>query len=558
MGQLGFVGTVHVVPPPRRVLSLIAAVAVALGLCVACTTKATGHGQGPAAHAQPSATRSSSSAGTGATTPAPKPSTIDFSDCSGLFNLSAAGIPADRRSKLTFDCGRQYVPVDYAQPNGPTISIEVIRVHYRDQPARIGSLLVNPGGPGGSGVFLAISLAASLSDDVLQHFDIVGFYLRGVGLSSPIKCETDPAETQALALDPDVRTASGLEQAKRQAQTFAASCDRKYGAALAHYNTVETARDMDQIRAAVGDEQMNYLGFSYGTELGAVYAHLFPTKIRVAVLDGAVDPLTDRQRDRIQRAADRRLRERVRPVRGRLRQTPRVQAARQRAQGGRRTREEGQHGADSELGRRRDPQSHRRRNVLYAVLSALYSEQLWPDLGTALIDVSTATPAPPPPTTKAQRDQDGHYSNPLDLFQSAELQRPEASHLSDAAIKAAATRWATQFPLFGVWSAASMFQCQAWQKERHPIPPETATGSKPILVVGNLHDPATPYAGAVHLAAKLGTGVLLTWDGQGHTSYGQSRLHRPEGQCIPDQRDRADREHHLPALNGARREPAAA
>ena len=512
----------QVVPPPRRVLSLIAAVVVALGLSAGCTTKAQGHGQGPAADAQPSATTSSSPAGTGTTTPPPKSSPIDFSDCSRLFNLSAAGIPADRRSKLTFDCGRQNVPLDYAQPNGPTISVEVIRVHYRDQPSRIGSLLVNPGGPGASGVFLAIGLAASLSDDVLQHFDIVGFDPRGVGLSSPIKCESDPAETQALALDADVRTAAGLEQAKRQAETFAASCTKKYGAALAHYNTVETARDMDQIRASVGDEQMNYLGFSYGTELGAVYAHLFPTRIRVAVLDGAVDPLTTgdaiaSNEQQIagfesafdQFAADCAKRPQCKPL-GNARKA--VAALEKKANATPIPSSDGGETRKATGG-----------NVLYAVLSALYSEQLWPDLGTALIEAQhgDAKGVLELDDRYSERDPDGHYSNLLDLFQvvSCNDQRVDPS---DAAIKAAATRWATQYPLFGVWSAATMFQCGVWPKERHPIPPETAAGSKPILVVGNLHDPATPYAGAVHLAAKLGTGVLLTWDGQGHTSYGQS------------------------------------
>src|SRR5262249_5497618 len=127
---------------------------------------------------------------------------------------------------------------------------------------------------------------------VLQHFDIVGFDPRGVGLSAPVKCQSDADETKSLALDVDVRTAHGRQVAQHAATSFARSCVKKYGSKLAHFNTVETAQDMDRIRAAVGDSQLNYLGFSYGTELGAVYAHLFPKRIRVAVLDGAVDPLT--------------------------------------------------------------------------------------------------------------------------------------------------------------------------------------------------------------------------------------------------------------------------
>jgi pimeloyl-ACP methyl ester carboxylesterase len=162
-------------------------------------------------------------------------------------------------------------------------------------------------------------------------------------------------------------------------------------------------------------------------------------------------------------------------------------------------------------------------NVLYAVLYSLYSKDLWPRLATAVIDAQHGDSRGLFELNDAysERDPDGHYSNILDVFQAVSC-NDQRSDPSDAEIKQAASRWATQFPMFGVWSAASLFQCQAWQKNRHPIPPETAAGSKPILVVGNLHDPATPYAGAVNLAKSLGTGVLLTWDGEGHTSYGQS------------------------------------
>ncbi len=510
-------------PPPRPTLRLILATVVALGLAAGCTTTAQGHGQGSTAVPSQSAPKSGAPAtsSSGQSSPA-TPTAIDFSDCARLFNLSAAGIPPDRRSKLTFDCGRETVPVDYARPGGATIAVEVIRVHYRDQPKRIGSLLVNPGGPGGSGVFLAISLAASLSDDVLEHFDLVGFDPRGVGLSSPVKCESDSDETTALALDADVRTPAGFNKAKRQAAGFAASCARRYGPSLAHYNTVETARDMDRIRAAVGDEKLNYLGYSYGTELGAVYAHLFPARIRVAVLDGAVDPLTtgnaiasnEQQIAGFEGAFDQfgadcakrsdcsplgNARKAVAALEKKANATPIPSSATdetRKATGG---------------------------NVLYAVLSALYSQQLWPDLGSALIDAEhgDAKGIFELDDRYSERDPDGHYSNLLDLFQVVSC-NDQRSDPTDAVIKQTAAKWTKRFPLFGLWSAATLFQCQAWQKQRHPIPTETATGSKPILVVGNLHDPATPYAGAVHLARTLGSGVLLTWNGQGHTSYGQS------------------------------------
>ena len=267
-------------------LRMLAVMLVTLGLLVGCTTTTGGRGAdgtGPAPTPVPTGGTAQSGSAPGSP---PK-----FSDCSRLLDLG--GIAKDRRRKLTVECARLQVPLDYAKPTGATISIALLRIHYADQPQRIGSLLVNPGGPGGSGVNLAVSLAGSVSTDVLQHFDIVGFDPRGVGLSTPVKCLSTSQEDRLLALDTDVRTAAGLRAAKQLYADFAAACNATYGSAIARYDTVDTARDMDRIRAALGEATMNYLGFSYGTELGAVYAHLFPNSIRAAALDGAVDPKSD-------------------------------------------------------------------------------------------------------------------------------------------------------------------------------------------------------------------------------------------------------------------------
>jgi pimeloyl-ACP methyl ester carboxylesterase len=511
---------VQVVPSPRRPAAhALTAAAAALGLLVACTTTARGHGVQGSSASPGSSTPSTSASGTPSS---PGTGTLDLTDCASLINLSAAGIPEQRREKLNFDCGRVLVPVDYAKPAGATMSVAVIRIRYQDQPDRIGSLLVNPGGPGASGFFLAISLAASLPDDMLEHFDLVGFDPRGVGLSTPIRCESDKDETRALALNVDVRTAAGLTQAKNLAENFAAGCRAKYGAKLEHYNTVETARDMDRIRAAVGDDKLNYLGFSYGTELGAVYAHLFPRRIRAAVLDGAVDPQTTGDAIKAaeqqiagfessldQFAADCATRSACKTL-GNVRAA--ITALVKKADA-----------TPIESSRSGETRTATGGNVLYAVLYSLYSQDLWPRLATALTAAQhgDARGLFELDDAYSERDPDGHYSNILDVFQAVSC-NDQRSDPSDAEIKQTAARWATKFPTFGLWSAASLFQCQPWPKNRHPIPPETAAGSKPILVVGNLHDPATPYAGAVNLAKTLGTGVLLSWDGEGHTSYGQS------------------------------------
>ncbi len=502
---------------PRRFARRAAVAALAvLGLLTACTVSVSGQGTRAAPGAAGSAAPST---GAGAPTAAPQPS-VAFSDCSDLFNLSAAGIPAARLQKLTIDCGRVPVPLDYAHPDGPTISIAVVRVHYADQPQRIGSLLVNPGGPGGSGIFLAIGLAGTLSDDILQHFDVIGFDPRGVGLSAPIDCVSDAQKDRLNAMFPDVRTAAGFEQAKQAAAGVAGACSAKYGAALADYNTVYTARDMDRIRAAVGDAKLSYLGYSYGTRLGSVYAHLFPTHIRVAVLDGAVDPVASdlttwsNQVKGFENAFDQFAADCVkRPgcqVLGNPRQVVYDLVRR----------------ATASPIPSSDPTETRRATgaiVLTGVLSALYDQGQWDQLGQALI-AARAGDAKGLFTLADQyneRDSSGHYTNIYDSNTAISC-NDEPPGPSDAVIKATAAQWAKQYPMFGLWNAVSLFSCQAWQPVRHLLPPVSAPGSPPILVVGTVHDPATPYAGALVLSKALGTGVLLTWDGEGHTAYGKS------------------------------------
>jgi pimeloyl-ACP methyl ester carboxylesterase len=482
-----------------------AVVLVALGLLVACTTTTTGDGTGADGNTPPPSP-----------SPAGSAAPLEFNDCSRLLDLGR--VSEDRRKKLTVECARIQVPLDYARPAGTQISIALLRIHYADQPQRVGSLLVNPGGPGASGVSLAVELAGKLPTDVLQHFDIVGFDPRGVGLSAPVKCMSTAQEDQLLSLDTDVRTTVGLRAAKQLYAGLATSCNAKYGATIRRYDTVDTARDMDRIRAALGDATMNYLGFSYGTELGAVYAHLFPKAIRVAVLDGAIDPkwndLVSWYRAQVagfeqafdQFAADCVTQDPCRQL-GDPRQA--VYAIRDRA-------------STSPIPSS-DRHDHRRATaslVLYGVLQALYSRDLWPDLSNALLAArgGDAEGLLTLADAYADRDESGQYANSLDVYFAVTC-NDEAADPDDATIQAMGHAWARQYPMFGVWQAAALTQCSGWQKQRTPIPPETAAGSAPILVVGNLHDPATPYAGAVNLTKELGRASLLSWNGEGHTSY---------------------------------------
>jgi pimeloyl-ACP methyl ester carboxylesterase len=486
-----------------------------LALVIGCSAPVeSGHGTvaGTTPSPRPPATSSSS-----APTAVPAESPANWADCSDRINISAIGLPAGREAKLSFDCATISVPLDYARPSGDTIDLALVRVRDSDNKTPARSLIVNPGGPGGSGLDLALGLAGQLSDTVLTHFDIVGFDPRGVGASSPIECLSDAEKDRLNSASPDVRTDSGLRQAKRLAKSVADKCAAKYGRNLAEYNTVQTAKDMNQIRQAVGDTQLNYLGFSYGTELGAQYAHLFPGTVRVAVLDGAVDPLTDditsfaNQLEGFEEAFDQFAAwcRRHSPCNrlGNPRQAVTRIAAAAKASPI----------PSSASGETRKATS----SVVYTgVLSALYSQSEWKALGQALLDADQGDAKGIFALADNYNQRyHGHYTNISDANTTINCNDSKPGP-TDGTVRATAKSWVTRFPLFGLWSAPSLFTCQQWQPHRTVPPrPTAATTPHKILVVGNLHDPATPYQGAKDLANTLGNAELLTWDGEGHTSY---------------------------------------
>ncbi len=444
------------------------------------------------------------------------PQQARFTDCSSLFDLSSLPFPPGRAERLSVSCARINVPSDYQNASGKPIALELVKVHDSKNTTS-NALVVNPGGPGGSGVELAVGLAAQVSDRLLAHFDLLGFDPRGVGLSSPVSCISDGEKDKLNSANPDVLTAPGLAEAKRLALDVAAKCNAKYGSSLADFNTVQTAKDIDRIREAVGNDQLNYLGFSYGTELGSVYAHLFPNRVKVAVLDGAVDPLSDDitsfanqlkgfegafdqfRDDCLKRSPCNSLgdpRQVVYDLVKRANQSP-IKS--------------------SESGESRTATGS---IVLTGVLSALYSQAEWPALGQALIDAKGAD-------AKGlfrladrynQRGPGGHYSNISDANTTINCNDAKPGP-SDATIKTTAVTWAKAYPMFGLWAAPSLFSCQVWQPRRTPVPLPSAPTPKQVLVIGNLHDPATPYQGAKDLTKAMGNARLLTWDGEGHTSY---------------------------------------
>src|SRR4051794_17692122 len=203
---------------------------------------------------------------------------------------AAASAPLARWSDCGsgFQCSTVSVPTDYANPSAGALNLSVVRLPASDAAHRIGSLFVNPGGPGGSGIDLVREAFDAFPAGVLARFDLVGFDPRGVNLSSPVRC-VDNLDDH-VALDPSPDSAAELKALVDDARSFAAACGRRNGDELAHVSTEDVARDLELLRAAVGDEKLTYLGFSWGTLLGATYADLFPERVRAMALDGAVDP----------------------------------------------------------------------------------------------------------------------------------------------------------------------------------------------------------------------------------------------------------------------------
>src|SRR4051812_41908346 len=244
----------------RRRPTLLAAVAGLLLLLTGCTSFTDTMAASDTAAA-------SSSAAAAAVPP------VEWSDCTRRIQPLIAGQPGADRS-LSFECGRTEVPISYDEPQGATLPLFLVRVKLAGQTDRIGSLVVNPGGPGGSGADAAIGLGLSMPEDVLRRFDLVGFDPRGVGLSTPVECIPADEKDRLIAADPRPVSDQQLDDAFAAADAVAKECSDKYGDALGAFNTTDTARDLDRIREAVGDDKLSYLGYSYGTTLGSTYAEL--------------------------------------------------------------------------------------------------------------------------------------------------------------------------------------------------------------------------------------------------------------------------------------------
>lgn len=427
---------------------------------------------------------------------------------------------ADAQSFVTTaaQCATIEVPLDYAAPADGTIKLALDRIPAADQKQRIGSLLVNPGGPGGSGLDYAKAADRIVGKPLLDRFDLVGFDPRGVGQSTPVKCLSDTQLDTFIALDPAPDTPAEVAAAEAQAKLLADGCTAESGRLLPHVGTPDAARDMDVIRAVVGDPKLNYLGKSYGTFLGATYAGLFPTKVGRVVLDGAIDPsLSSDQLDLgqaggFQTAVEAFLADWVGRGGSPLGDTVvQAQARLGELLAGVATR-------PLPTGTDRQLQSGQ---AFLGVVAPLYDKQSWPALRAALVQLSQGRGDDLLRFSDlySDRGESGYTSNANEVIYAVNcLDRPEDE--TAAQVQALVPAFEKASPVFGSSLAWSSLPCSDWPvRPAHGPARITAPGAAPILVVGTTRDPATPYAWAVSLAKQLSSGVLLTRDGDGHTGY---------------------------------------
>ncbi len=482
----------------RSVVAVVAvvALALALGACSSGGSVAPGPGSGPNAPSVSSP---------------PVPAGLD-----AFYGqrLSWTGCGGD------FQCSRLKVPVDYGKPEGSTIELAVIRLRAAKADQRLGSLVVNPGGPGGSGVDYARAARAVISDAARDSFDVVGFDPRGVGQSAPLECLTDAETDQLLAADPTPDDAAEVAGTVALLQQLAGRCQARGGELLAHVDTVSAARDIDVLRAALGDKRLFYLGKSYGTFLGATYAGLFPHNVGRMVLDGAIDPSLSADQINLGQAKG-------------FEQATRAFVADCVSSAGCPL------GSDAGRGmqRLRDLLASLDTNPLptgdpgrplsegwgsLGIAVAMYDPGYWPVLrqaldqalggnGSGLLRLADAY---------ADRSANGTYtSNQNTVIYAVNcLDRPDVGGLKG--VESSLPQYEQAAPTWGAFLDWSQLPCAYWPVKSDGAPAKiVAEGSPPIVVVGTTRDPATPYAWAQGLAGQLAEGHLVTYRGDGHTAY---------------------------------------
>jgi len=419
-----------------------------------------------------------------------------------------------------YECATLGAPLDPAHPGPSTIALGLARAPAEGHSE--GVILVNPGGPGVSAVDALPGIVDMIAPKVAKRFDIVAFDPPGVGHSTPITCLDNAALGQYLHVDPAGPGSAGLAAVVASDAALGAACRAHSGAILGHVSTLDAARDMDLVRKALRVAKVNYVGFSYGTSLGAAYAELFGSHIRAMVLDGAIDPSVaalpflqaqanslDAQFRRFASACQASPLCSWRGVEGRggdLVAAFQSLVSRVRAH-------------PIPVGDRTVGPSE----LFYGTVADLYSTQSWPAIqeGLAAAEQGDGRVLLDSFDQYVGRSADGTYDNTFEAESAVNCLDGPAP--TAEAIAAAQPGFAAAAPIFGTSVLYGELSCSAWPVAPTSAPHVVRAPQAPaIVVVGSTGDPVTPYAGAKGLASQLDHGVLLTRTGDGHTGYGAS------------------------------------
>ena len=444
-----------------------------------------------------------------------------------------------------FQCTTLDVPIDYSDLTVGTFEISVLRYLALDQANRIGSLVVNPGGPGSSGVNYAYNAEYLFSPDITDRYDIVGFDPRGVGESAPIRCFTDSEIDANYAADGKPDSAAELNEAIAETKKYAEKC-LKQNDHLTSFSTANAARDMDVLREALGDEKLNYMGKSYGTFMGSLYAQLFPDKIGRVVLDGAVDPTVSQYGQVLAQAASfddaltaflkecskakncslpTDVNQARKAIIALLDATAKKPIPLKNPDG--------------------DERQVTESLLILGMASAFYnSEEGWPVLRTAFREIKAGygDEILKLADQYSGRQKDGSYrSNEFDSGAIIDcLDFTDTRTLTE--ISADAKKIAERAPIFGPYLAYAGLTCK-YLPATTPVAITSISVEAPILIIGTTRDPATPYAWAVGLQKIIANSQLLTLVGDGHTGHNRGSA------CIDNAVDNYYLKGVLPAQN---------
>ena len=413
------------------------------------------------------------------------------------------------------------VPVDYSDPEGDTLELFLAKHRAVDQDERIGTLLINPGGPGFGGSDYAFFASQVFDQQLLQHFDILGWDPRGTGESDPAIDCIDDYDPYFNEIDSTPESEAERALLVDVAEEFAVACRDKNPEIIDHVGTNNSARDMDTIRRALGEDTISYFGFSYGSELGATWATLFPDTVRAAVLDGATDPEADALESSLQQVAGFESSLTTFLARCSERETCAFHNGGNAEQ------------AFDDLMERLDadplPSDGGRPPVnrdvaATGVVQAMYSESFWPALeqslaaaaqgdGSGLLELAD---------TYYQRRPDGTYGNELEAFQAISCaDAPERKSVEETDAENA--RYTEVAPRLVPEGSAGGYFCTFFPPAIDPRIDIDGAGAGPIVVIGTTGDPATPFDSTVRMSDTLEDGRLVIVDAEQHTGYGVNR-----------------------------------